>query len=374
MKATYLIGIVTIFGLTGHLTAATPSFRGLGIPSGADRSSAYGVSDDGTIVTGYAGYPSGAEAFRWTQGTGMVGLGYPPGGTNSRGEAISADGTTIVGYAADGGGIAFRWTAGTGTEAVPLPAGWSSCEAYGVSGDGSVVVGVDGGGISQNEAWRWTPGGGGVGLGFAAGYTWESDAYGVSAEGSVVVGISWSDVSYKAFRWTQSTGMIGLAHPPGVSNSSAVDVSADGSTIVGSFATPVHEAFRWTPGSGMVSLGLLADHYASSAQAVSGDGSIVVGYCNSNAGGETAFIWDADNGIRNLEDALVNDCGLDLGGWSLSIAYDVSADGRFIVGYGRNASGDIEAFLAEVPEPATLILMAGGLPLLLQRKRKSRWC
>jgi len=372
MKATYLTGMVTIFGLTGHLTAATPSFRGLGVPAGAVNSAAHGVSDDGRVVTGNIRWPNTFEAFRWTEATGMAMLGSLPGLNHSDAQAVSADGTTIVGYVTGTGGIPFRWTESTGMVELSMPAGWSGCEAFAVSADGSVVVGVDGG-TSGREAWRWTPGGGGVGLGFVAGYPWESAAYGVSAEGSVVVGISFSDVLYKAFRWTQSTGMIGLVHPPGVSHSSAVDVSADGSTVVGSFVTPVHEAFRWTPGSGMVSLGLLADHYASSAQAISGDGSIVVGYCNSDAGGETAFIWDADNGIRSLEDALVNDCGLDLGGWSLSIAYDVSADGRFIVGYGRNASGDIEAFFAEDPEPATLVLIAlGVLPILSGLKRSRR--
>jgi hypothetical protein len=86
----------------------------------------------------------------------------------------------------------------------------------------------------------------------------------------------------------------------------------------------------------------------------------VVGYCNSNAGGETAFIWDADHGMRSLESVLVNDYGVDLGGWSLSNAKDVSADGRVIVGYGHNANRDSEAFLAQVPGPTPPIADADG--------------
>ena len=89
--------------------------------------------------------------------------------------------------------------------------------------------------------------------------------------------------------------------------------------------TPVVEAFRWTQATGMVSLGLLPGHCASRASAVSGDGSIVVGYCTSKR--ETPFIWDSMNGMRNLEVVLANDYGLDLGGWSLNIALDVSSDG-----------------------------------------------
>ena len=59
-----------------------------------------------------------------------------------------------------------------------------------VTADGSVVVGVGriiaSGGPS--EAFRWTSGGGMVGLGDLPGGNYQSGASGVSADGSVVVG------------------------------------------------------------------------------------------------------------------------------------------------------------------------------------------
>jgi len=50
-----------------------------------------------------------------------------------------------------------------------------------------------------------------------------------------------------------------------------------------------------------------------------------------------------------------------LSGWTLEPARDVSGDGRTIVGWGRNPSGDLEGWIADIPEPSTAFLM--GLDL-----------
>jgi hypothetical protein len=62
----------------------------------------------------------------------------------------------------------------------------------------------------------------------------------------------------------------------------------------------------------------------------------------------------------NLRDFLVNHGVSNLSGWKLDEATGVSADGRTIVGYGRGPSGH-EAWIATVPEPATITLAAIGL-------------
>lgn len=84
-------------------------------------------------------------------------------------------------------------------------------------------------------------------------------------------------------------------------------VSADGSTVVGSTASPNGgEAFRWTAGEGMVGLGdLLGGAFASSAFGVSGDGSTIVGRgrassFNSASGVDRAFRWTGELGMRQL--------------------------------------------------------------------------
>jgi len=82
-----------------------------------------------------------------------------------------------------------------------------------------------------------------------------------------------------------------------------------------------------------------------------------------------AFIWDAENGMRNLRLALEDDFGLDLGGLTLARAEAVSGDGSTIVGYGYNPSGETEGWIAHIPEPTTLSLLTlGGLAILRRRR------
>ena len=84
--------------------------------------------------------------------------------------------------------------------------------------------------------------------------------------------------------------------------------------------------------------------------------------------GDEAFIWDTANGIKSLKDVLINDCGLDLTGWTLSAARGISDDGSTIAGYGYNPDGYEEAWIATIPEPATLLFLGLG-GLFLRRKR-----
>jgi uncharacterized membrane protein len=133
------------------------------------------------------------------------------------------------------------------------------------------------------------------------------------------------------------------------------------------------EAFMWKAETGMVGLGLSEGYYSSCASAISADGSIVVGYmhCEGNqSSGQTqcAMIWDQTHGMRLLSDALVQEYGLDLNGWTLVDAYDISPDGRAIVGLGINPQGGFEAWRVILPEPASLVLLAlGGLAVVRRR-------
>ena len=97
---------------------------------------------------------------------------------------------------------------------------------------------------------------------------------------------------------------------------------------------------------------------------------MIVGLSDTSSGPE-AFLWDSANGIRNLKDVLVSDCGLgaSLAGWTLTFARDISADGTAIVGFGTNPSGDSEAWLAVIPEPTSFALaVIGMLGVVIGRK------
>ena len=62
-----------------------------------------------------------------------------------------------------------------------------------------------------------------------------------------------------------------------------------------------------------------------------------------------AWFWDAAGGVRSLQDVLEQEYGLDLTGWSLVAATDMSGDGQTVVGFGFNPQGDSEAFVAFLP-------------------------
>lgn len=250
-------------------------FRELGDldPNQDGSSVANGVSADGLRVAGSAISPGGVlsflEAYLYTvtdpaTGAGtMIGLGDLPGGDQySEGAAISSDGRTVVGgsssAASQAGGApfldfeAFRWREATGVmEALgDLPGGSYYSFATGVSADGNVVVGGSSSaasGISDLEAFIWTPSSGMVGLGDLPGGNFVSVALDVSADGRVVVGYSAVAIGdggldeFAPFIWDATNGMRNLVDvfaaagltTPNLRLTHATAISDDGTTITG---------------------------------------------------------------------------------------------------------------------------------------------
>jgi len=358
-------------------SAGEPAFQGLGdLPGGQFFSVATDISANGGTIVGYSSssntIPGRFEAFRWTA-TGMVGIGDLPGGEfNSQAFAVSANGSVITGRATSTtpGSEAFRWTQAGGMQGLGhlgVQQGEFAATSFGedISADGSVIVGRSpslSAPVLNHEAFRWVDLNGnglvdaneklnsnpGFGLGDLPGLGgFRSEAFGVSADGSIVVGLSVSGVG-EAFRWTQAGGMVGLGFLPNATflTSQARGVSDDGLVVVGD-SNPGNTACRWTPTTGIAALGVLPGHTQSIALAASADGSVIVG----RSGSSGAFVWDANNGIRDLKATLENEFGLDLTGWTLTSAEGVSADGLTIVGGGQNPSGNFEAFRARLVLP-----------------------
>ena len=360
LKFVSMLFVVLVLGACGKLDPApeqsaglkvatqVASFQGIGDIAGSG-SYALAVSGDGATVVGYSKSGPLNEPFRWTQAGGMESLGDLPGGTTS-GVAydVSANGSFIVGQSdSSDGPEAFLWSQGNGMVGLgDLPGGLYSSAATGVSADGSVIVGR---GFTTEgvEAFRWTQGYlGMVGLSDLPRGDTESSAQAVSADGTVTVGTGNSQFGREAARWYHgltTAPLIGLGDfPGGVFESVAFAVSDDGTVIAGYGKTAIGQtAFRWTKAGGMEALNA---HVAFGASA---DGSTIVGTAYFGAS-LRAMIWDEMNGVRNLKTLLEN-YGLDLAGWTLHRASDVSSDGSVIVGWGINPAGDLEAWRAEVP-------------------------
>jgi len=337
----------------------------LGTLDGGTHSSAYAVNAGGNTVVGDSGsaaVPDG-EAFRWTYQGGMLGLGTLAGGFISAAFGVSADGNVIVGESESNDGLrAFIWTQVDGMKSLGTLAGGTYSRAFAVSGDGRVVVGTgdsDNPDIPGEEAFRWTQADGMIGLGTLEGGT-SSQAWGVSADGSVVVGISGGIL--RAFRWTASTGMVSLGTLKGGLTSQAFAVSADGRVIVGQSGSTAFpdaegfgEAFRWTKESGMVGLGALQGDMFSEALDVSADGSVIVGWSGRTADSDgEAFAWTQQGGMVGLGT---------LTGGSSSRAFGVSADGRIIVGRSASTHGD-RAFIWRLGTMEDLANLFGSFPVL----------
>ncbi len=335
---------------------AAPSFTSIGdLPGGLVWTEPLDVSADGSVVVGSSWSSDGHEAIRWTLAEGMHTLGTLFVGERApEANSVSANGVVVVGYSGtpQHTNEAFRWTEADGMVGIgDLPGGINNSSASSVSADGSVIVGTSHSALGT-EAFRWTQESGMQGLGGLAGGNFYSNAYDVSADGSVVTGSSRNiEGNEEAYRWTESGGMQGLGHLPGGDpNSNSYGISSDGSTIVGNSLSALGtEAFRWTQESGMQGLGdLPGGAYHGVAFASSSDGSIVVGHSVGDTGGDEAFIWDADHGMRNLQEVLETDYGMDLPAWTLTTANSISDDGKTIVGAGSNPAGQYQGWIAQL--------------------------
>lgn len=315
----------------------------LGVPSGFDASEAMDVSDDGRVVVGYALRAGGVYiAFRWTAQTGFLNLGTL-GGTDSRALGVSADGRVVVGYSrnATSAPRAFRWTEETGMQDLgTLSGGWQS-RANDVSADGRVIVGYSS--IERSYdiliPFRWTEETGMQSPGNMFEYC---SAWCISADGQVV-GINCFGSSM--FLWTEQGDIRRLnrtGHLKGL--------SADGSIAIGetaSFPSSGWRAFRWTAATGFNRIGTLGGSgNRSQPWDISADGRVIVGWAWGARDQERAFRWTAECGMQDLnniyEELLLPSNSI------LYRAHAVSADGRYIVGTGWNGNtGRTEAFLLD---------------------------
>jgi probable HAF family extracellular repeat protein len=304
-------------GATPYLVGPYPGAQ----PQDAFLSSAYGVSDDGTIVGLAQNTDGNAMAFRWTSGGGMIRMPVNRPDTYSRANGISGNGSIVYGWndQEDGFRTGVIWVGGTPVylhnpgqygDSFGSPPG----EALGSNYDGTVVVGQ--GYYDDNlysEAWRWTPADGTQALGVIIRDAARGDAYVPSAF---------------VPSYTAPIGMFANARIPQPNGfffpteSYALAVSDDGNTIVGNSGIRngggIVDAFIWTPATGMV---FLAEYAAArgvsipagftlySANAISADG-LTIGGQGIDPTGSFVVPWILDLHSSQRHDTQVTAVGV----------------------------------------------------------------
>ncbi|QDT74826.1 hypothetical protein [Lacipirellula limnantheis] len=298
-------------------------FLPLGLPPGIGSASMVveGVSADGTKVVG--SYFPEQKAFLWTD---VAGLKFLTGGPDlpqvRTANAISPDGNVVIGHLIAGSSEPYRWTESEGITLLPP----RMYEPVATSYDGSIVIGITSystfyGGTSEDISW----------------------------DGKVVVGGSGFDEGFRDEGGVRTW----LGDLPGWAYSSqALAVSADGSFVVGTSKGAVGPGQQnelpmyWTEATGMVRLGQWTNGYATDVSAAK---IAISGYGNPNLGGDGAFRWTPASGTRSVK-SLLTDAGIDMTGWDMTTGHStyLSADGRTIVGTGKNPNGKFEGWLAEL--------------------------
>lgn len=343
------------------------------------------ISADGSTVVGvnsytypYMGIPPGhlvtSHGFRYTKTAGMESLGFL---TDQPGEfswptGVSADGSVVVGYSdvfPQPYGTprvyhAFIWTPTSGMTDLGTPFVYSQppydvSEAMAVSSDGSIVAGT----YTYSAAYQvtptppkgdvfvWTQAGGLTHRALPLG-EYAAISVNLSADGTIIVGLSNDSAgNTHAFRLKAARSEL-LPLLPGDTNADSVLLSANGAVVVGNSmqgttTNPTH-AFRWTKAEGTQTLGSLAvgsSDLGTLATSVSENGRVIVGTSQGQA-----FLWTKAWGIRPLQYILEKQYHLAqaLTGWTLATANALSPDGKTISGLGVNPSGQTEGWVADL--------------------------
>jgi uncharacterized membrane protein len=360
------------------------TFTPLGdLPGGTFGSVARGISNDGTIVVGQSMIDGGFSAgFRWSAPTGMTPLAVPAGWPVADCLDISGDGSTLLGSGITSSKLkshmaALYWT--RDLDPISLDALFEPYSMLtGSTFDATRFIGADRvgwshePGFNSSYAFIYNAGDGVTYLPDLPGSQGFFDNCGpadIAANEQFIVGFGETTTTIDAVVWTNVAGqwqVQSLGHlPGGFGFSQAMAISAEGNHVSGIAATAIgYEPFMWTAqeaggASAMISLGSSPhdDYRAGAVSAMRADGRVVIG---SWAWGllpslETpgiAFMWSANRGMRDLQDVLVGDAGLNLDGWSLTAATDMTPDGGVIIGNAANPQGHQEAWMVRLDERA----------------------
>lgn len=353
----------------------------------------------GMISTGgIVAYNSGASAKLWNQGASytLAAAGFTAGVAMKGSTVVVAGGTvsTTPGYS----GVAKRWdgnASGVGS--------WTNLPQDGGCDWTPMCIGASATDVSIGGSCLWDNVWYGDRYQESKNQTWEgvrpndnydnpSFVYGITATNAIAAqaiyvgggGTERGAIGSNGGDPNPSLGLNALYGAPTNQGFSAMAIAADGSRIAGwswVAGAAANQACYWdapfTAGESPVAIPLLSGYYWARAFGVSSDGAYVVGSCYRQSDDALAgWVWDSVNGTRNLADVLTA-AGIDLTGWTLAVSDGfqmgptaVSSDGKWFCGTGRK-DGVVSAYVAFIPEPSSLSVLALGLLGLLKLRRRS---
>jgi len=243
---------------------------GIDPDSNLDYSSVYACDATGTVLVGITSSPDGQEAFRWTEGTGLVGLG---------GLASTAP---------------YR------------------SEAVGISTETGAILGESLDDDSKSRLFRWTEIDGMVEL-ERAGFD-ELSVNDASPGATAMTGGARTgpDERPVAFVWHEDAGVTDIPLPPESNTAFGFGVSDDGASVVGRYepapTAPGTSGFFWTPTLGTVdfndycvsTLGIDPGDWILYPEDMDASGGVIVGAARLHPNGsqfalaEAAFVLDLD--------------------------------------------------------------------------------
>jgi hypothetical protein len=311
---------------------------------------------------------------------------------------VSADGSMAIGegLTSQGGPHGAGWALNTPKGHVAVDnhllheldtQGFSISALYGMSPDGNHAVGIAGpmAGLPYGAMLSDSEG-----MTLETPFMTMSMLTAVSSQGEYSTGVIDENTNRRAVRYEKASGQLDYLGSlvPGDPWTDPRDISPDGQFITGmamsSVNTGSYEAFGWTGDDGIFPLGFVDGTNWSAGMSTGqiGGKNVVVGGAGSQLSGgwipqipsadERAFIWIEDEGsMVELQGLLENQLGIDLQGWTLNRATDISPDGTHIAGIGMSPMGEMGGWVVTmVPEPATMCFLAMGGLAVIRRRRK----
>jgi uncharacterized membrane protein len=342
-----------------------PRFQVIGMGPAA---TARAVSADGTRVLGHFQDPMGyRKPFHWTFEEGGRPLPLPLSlrpDVYVTPHALSGDGDRWVGEVVAGSGGPPSPIGGStsNAEMFVTPVNAMEGAVYDTNGDGTVSVGYFAGGPMEPgiRATRWNATGMPMPLMNPLTGTPYFAAGAVNRDGTIIVGV-YRDLmnNFFVYSWLADAGStvpVSRRSPMPVTQLVVHGVDNDGMHAVGTFWDTAMANFAYiTRASTFENIAPMAGAVRAFSQAwdVSDDGQTIVGEANLSmmgmTGGTQAIVWKNDGTWRTLFDVLRENRAEPPMGFTLAVAFGVSADGKVVVGQGFDPGGQSVGFIARLP-------------------------